>query len=278
MRKLLSTLLFTLGLSLAVFAQDLVCYKQIDTTTLMMDVYFPPNLDKTKEYPAMVFFFGGGWQVGSRQKFAHHAADYCKQGIVCFVADYRIESIHGTTPFESLKDAKSAIRYVRAHAEEYHVNPSQIIASGGSAGGHLAAASTMCNGYNEDTDDLSVSCKADALVLYNAVLDISPGGYGYDRIGEEYKDFSPLHNIKKGTPPTIIFLGTKDHIIPVEMVKYYEKAMNKVKSKCKVCIYEDGKHGFFNYNKKNPTFYNETTDETMKFIESLGFITYDITN
>jgi acetyl esterase/lipase len=181
-----------------------------------------------------------------------------------------VKNRHQTTPFESVKDAKSAIRFIREHAEEYHVDTSKIIALGGSAGGHLAAATTLIDDYNEDTDNISISCKPNALVLFNPVIDNGPGGYGYKRIEDSYKSFSPIHNIKKGAPPTIIFLGTEDIYIPVETVKYYQMVMQKVNSQCELYLYEGMKHGFFNYNKFEN--YKDTVSKTDTFLQSLGYL------
>ena len=250
--------------------QEQILYKQVDTTKLVMEVYYPEKLDKTKDYPAIVFFFGGGWNGGSLNQFEPHANYFSKRGMVCFVADYRVKSRQQTTPFESLKDAKSAIRFVREHAEEFHIDASKVVASGGSAGGHLAAATALIEGYNESSDNLSISCKPNALVLYNPVMDNGPGGYGFDRIGEAYKEFSPLHNIKKGAPPTILFLGTEDRLIPVETAKYYQTVMQKVNSRCDLHIYDGQGHGFFNY--KNFEYYQKTLEETDKFLQSIAYL------
>lgn len=161
-------------------AQEKVAYKQIDTTKLIMEVHTPPNMEAVKKYPAMIFFFGGGWKTGTIKHFEHHARYFSKRGIICFLVGYRVETRQDATPFESLKDAKSAIRYVRTNAEKFQVDPDQIIASGDSAGGHLAAATALADGYNETSDDLSISCVPNALVLYNRVIDNGPWGYGYD--------------------------------------------------------------------------------------------------
>ncbi|TMM57558.1 alpha/beta hydrolase [Maribacter algarum] len=235
-----------------------------------MEVHRPPNMDSTINYPAMVFFFGGGWKGGTIKHFEHHAQYFSKRGIVCFLVDYRVESRQGTTPFESLKDAKSAIRFVRANAEKFQIDPDKLIASGGSAGGHLAAATALIDDYNEATDDLSQSSIPNALVLYNPVIDNGPGGYGYERVGDSYKDFSPLHNIKKDAPPTIIFLGTKDKLIPVKTMEYYKTVMEKVGSRCELHLYENEPHGFFNYDKLEN--YKKTVIETDKFLQSLGYL------
>ena len=184
--------------------------------------------------------------------------------MVCFIADYRVRKIQQTTPFESLKDAKSAIRFIRENAEKFYINPSKIVASGGSA------ATALIEGFNESSDNLSVSCKPNALVLYNPVIDNGPGGYGFDRIDAAYKEFSPLHNIKEGAPPTILFLGTEDRLIPVETAKYYKTVMEKVNSRCDLHLYEGQGHGFFNH--KNFEYYQKTVEETDKFLQSLGYL------
>lgn len=251
-------------------AQEKILYKQIDTTKLVMEIHRPPHMASKVKYSAMVFFFGGGWKGGSIKHFEHHAKYFSKRGIVCFLVDYRVESRQSTSPFESLKDAKSVIRFVRANAEKFQIDPKKIIASGGSAGGHLAAATALIDGYNETTDDKAVSCVPNALVLYNPVIDNGPGGYGYERVGDKYKDFSPLHNIEKDAPPTIIFLGTKDKLIPVETMEYYKTVMEKVGSRCELHLYEGESHGFFNYN--NFENYKKTVTSTDEFLQSLGYL------
>ena len=255
------------------FAQQEVLYKQIDTTKLFLEIHYPHKMDTTKEYAAMVFFFGGGWNGGNRHHFLNQAKHFSSRGLVCFLVDYRTKNKHGTTPFESLKDAKSAIRFIRKNATEYRIDPTKIITSGGSAGGHLAAATALIEDYNEATDDLTINPVPNALVLFNPVIDNGPGGYGYERIGAEYNFFSPLHNIKKGAPPTLFLLGTKDNLIPVETAKYYQKVMEIVESRCDLVLYEGANHGFFNKSKKNGSYYfNLTLLEADKFLQSLGYL------
>lgn len=251
-------------------AQEKVIYKTIDTISLQLEVIYPEKVILNEKHPAMVFFFGGGWKSGTTGQFLPHARHYAEKGIVCFLVDYRVESRHQTSPFESLKDAKSAIRFVRINADRFHIDPEKIIACGGSAGGHLAAASSIVNKYNDESDNHTVSSKANALVLFNPVIDNGPGGYGFERIGEEYLFFSPLHNLHTGTPPTIFFLGSNDALIPTETAKYYQTVMQKIGSRCDLHIYEGQTHGFFNY--KNTDFYNSTVSKTDDFLRSLGYI------
>lgn len=265
-----SFFVFLCFLSISCSAQKEILYKQVDTTKLYLEIHSPPEMDSTKNYPALVFFFGGGWKGGDRTQFLEHAKYFSQRGLVCFLADYRTETKHKTTPFESLKDAKSAIRFIRKNAAEFNIDSDKIIASGGSAGGHLAAATATISEYDESTDDIKISCIPNALVLFNPVIDNGPGGYGYERIGDSYKEYSPLHNIEKGAPPTILFLGTKDKLIPVETAKYYQIVMQKVGSRCELKLYEGQGHGFFNY--RNLEFYKQTVLETDLFLQSLGYL------
>ncbi|WP_242084836.1 alpha/beta hydrolase [Aestuariivivens sediminis] len=252
------------------FSQQQIVYKQIDSIKLVMELHRPESMDFNKEYPAMVFFFGGGWNKGTIKQFEPHAKYFSKRGMVCFLVDYRVRDRHQTTPFESLKDAKSAIRYIREHAHEFQIDTSKIVASGASAGGQLAAATALISDYNETSDDVSINCKSNALVLFNPAIDNGPAGVGYNKIGDAYKNFSPLHNIEKGAPPTILFLGTNDYLIPVETVKYYQTVMQKVGSTCELHLYEGKKHGFFNYHKFDN--YKDTIIHTDKFLVSLGYL------
>lgn len=249
---------------------DSILYKQVDSTSLYLYIDYPPDFDDSKTYPAIVFFFGGGWLQGTPGHFAPQAKYFAQRGMVCFRVDYRVKTRQGTTPFESLKDAKSAMRFVRAHAGEFAVDPDRIVGSGGSAGGHLAAATAVVDGFNEEGEDLSLSCIPNALVLFNPVIDNGPGGYGYERVGETYRSFSPLHNLKKGAPPTVIFLGTEDDLIPVETVQYYKTVMEKEGSKCELFIYEGEGHGFFNYSHFDN--YRLTVEESDRFLISLGYL------
>jgi acetyl esterase len=251
-------------------AQKKILYKQIDTIKLHVDIYYPPSYDSTKNYPAIVFFFGGGWINGDRKQFVHHAEYFSKRGAVCFLPDYRTKE-NNSNPCHSLKDAKSVIRFIRKRAKEFAIDPGKIIASGGSAGGQLAAAAALIDKFNEEKENITISCIPNALVLFNPVVDNGPGGYGYDRIGDQYKDFSPLHNIRRGAPPTIIFSGTKDKLVSVASLNYYKSVMEKVGSRCDLKLYEGETHGFFNYRHFEN--YRETIIATDAFLQSLGYLT-----
>ncbi len=247
-------------------------FKEIDSIQLKMKVVLPPQRDSSDLLPAMVFFSGGGWHQCDLKQFEPHARYFAERGIACFLVEYRVWSIHRASIFDCIADAKSAIRYVNENAQKYNIDKDKIIAVGGSSGGHLAAVTAMTDGYDDPNDNLSISSKPKALILFNPVINLGPSDTQvYAWIGEKYKDLSPLHNIKPETPPTIMFYGTEDGGISMEASAYFCAAMKAVGSRCDLFLYEGQKHGFFNLSYSE-FYFKETVFETDKFLHSLGYL------
>lgn len=264
------TILSVVG-SLSAQSRDTITYKSLPDGDLHLEFLYPAGMDTmTASLPAALFFFGGGWNGGQRSHFNQQATYLANQGMIAVLADYRTKKSHGTSPLTSLMDAKSAVRWVRAHGSELGIDVDRLAVGGGSAGGHLAAATALCPGHNDEADDLSVSSAGNALLLFNPVIDNGPGGYGYNRVGEEYLTFSPLHNIRKGAPPTLFQVGSNDKLIPVATAEYYRTVMKKVRSRCDLHIYPKAEHGFF--NPKNKEFYQQTVQAMDDFLVSLGYL------
>ena len=253
---------------------DFIEYKRVGDISLKLEVIKPLFQSDSVLKPAMVFFFGGGWVEGKTKQFEPQAEYFAQRGMVCFLVDYRVESRHGTTPFDALMDAKSAMRFIKKNALQLGIDSTMIVASGGSAGGQLAAATALIEGYNDPNDDLTFSSKPKALVLFNPVIDNGPGNRTNQRIGDQFKDFSPLHNIKKGAPPTIIFQGTEDNFTPVATIAYYQLVMEYVGSRCELFLYDGQKHGFFNQNRSEE-YFNKTIFEADRFLVSLELLDDD---
>ncbi|HUT10565.1 MAG TPA: alpha/beta hydrolase [Thermoguttaceae bacterium] len=284
-------LLFLLTLCIHAFAQDKKTadprvleaegatsevYKKVGDVELRIYIFRPEDHKPADRRAAAVFFFGGGWVGGSPKQFFPHAQYLASRGMVAMAADYRVKSRQGTTPFECVKDGKSAVRWIRANAERLGIDPQRIAAGGGSAGGHVAAAIGNVPGLEEEGEDTSVSSKPNALLLFNPVYDNGPEGYGYGQLQDRYREISPLHNLRRGAPPTIVFLGTNDKLIPVATAEKYKAQMEKVGSRCDLHLYEGQPHGFFNHPGPEAslagTYYAKTVSEMDKFLVSLGFL------
>ncbi len=251
----------------AVAPDKVLPFKTVDSIQLSLHMFFPSGHQVTDRRPAIVFFFGGGWNGGTPRQFYKQSAHLASLGMVAICAEYRVKSRHGTAPSVCVQDGKSAIRWVRSHAAELGIDPNRIAAGGGSAGGHVAAATATAKGFNEAGEDVSVSCLPNALVLFNPVFDNGPEGYGHDRVKDYWQDFSPMHNIDETTPPTIVFLGSNDRLIPVATAEEYKKRMQAAGARCVLHVHDGEGHGFFNTRK-----YDETTEQMDAFLRSLKYL------
>ncbi|WP_238381263.1 sulfatase-like hydrolase/transferase [Mariniblastus fucicola] len=256
-----------------------VVYKTVGRTELKLHVFEPSNHNATSDSPAIVFFFGGGWGGGTPKQFYEQSQFLAGHGVVCFCADYRVKSRHGVSGIECVADAKSAIRWVRQHATELGVNPDQIVASGGSAGGHIAACTGVVKELDESDEDANVSSVPDAMILFNPVLDITPEtGFGSHRFptGRE-KEASPVHHVTTGIAPTLLFHGTSDKTVPFEQATRFAELMSDAGNRCELISFEGKGHGFFNGKffrpkTKDTKPYHTTMKESEKFLVSLGFL------
>ncbi len=252
-------------------SSEIVTYKKTPQGELQLHIFNPPGHTSTDRSPAVVFFFGGGWVKGGPKAF-YQASEYlAMRGMVAISAEYRIKNKHGTTPIESVYDAKSAMRWVRSHAAELGIDPDRIVAGGGSAGGHIAANTPNEDVLNEPGEDTSVSSRPSALLLFNPVLDVSPKGFASKLFGDAWQEASPMQNIDADTPPTIIFFGDQDRLLPMKMAQEYVQHMNDAGARCELRVYEGQGHGFFVYNK-SPEHFALTLIEADKFLAELGYI------
>ncbi|MEM9722570.1 MAG: alpha/beta hydrolase [Bacteroidota bacterium] len=247
-------------------------YKTVDTVALSLDVYIPKGQVSKSQNPAIVFFFGGGWVGGNRAHFQPQAEFFSKRGLVCITVSYRIRSLHGTSPIEAIQDARDAMRWVRAHAYELQVDPNKLIASGGSAGGHLALATALIPYFDSATSPPTTSPIPNALILFNPVVNTTSRGYGVEKVGKDSLLTSPYHQIVKGVPPTLIFHGTSDQVVPYQNVLDFQARMRAMGNYCYVSSFEGKTHGFFNKNRGDGLDYLKTLVRSDKFIRLLGYL------
>jgi acetyl esterase/lipase len=248
----------------------LVAGNKGEITELKLHIFFPPHHKPSDKYPAIVFFFGGGWKSGSPSQFYPHCDYLASRGMVAMSAEYRVKTRNNTSPRECVKDGKSALRWIRQHADEMGIDPNRLAAGGGSAGGQVAAATGTTKGFEEEGEDLDINSRPDVLVLFNPVYDNGPNGYGHDRVKAYWREFSPMHNISENTPPTIVFLGTRDKLIPVSTAEKYKKLMEAKGRRCDLHLYDGQPHGFFNF--RNEEYYTKTVLEMDRFLVSLGYL------
>jgi acetyl esterase/lipase len=251
-------------------------YKHVDGRDLTLYVTKPDDWQPTDRRPCIVLFHGGGWVKGSPGQFTEHSKYFASRGLVAVQVQYRLlKGLPRDTPMDvCIKDARSAMRWVRSHAAELGIDPNRIASAGGSAGGHLAAHIGMVDVPMDDPqDDLSVSAKSQAMILFNPAYDLRPDGPVGERVGDRSAELSPMHNISPGDPPAIVFLGTNDRVIPVSTAEAFDQKMKAAGNRSELMLFEGMPHGFFNFGRYDNKPYYETVVAADRFLVSLGWLT-----
>lgn len=249
-------------------------YKVVAGDSLYLHVFKP----KAGVIPtaAIVFFFGGGWTGGHPRQFYQQSQYFASRGILAISAEYRVKSKHGTSPFDCVEDGKSAIRWVREHAKTLNVNPTKIVASGGSAGGHVAICTAVIDGYDNPNENLIISSKPNAVIGYNPVFDTTNKGYGSGKVKGQETVISPCHQVKENLPPMLNFHGKEDTTVPFENAERFTKLMQKAGNRCELVAVDNVGHGFFNggffREGTGDKYFNLTIYETDVFLAGLGYL------
>ena len=259
-------------------------YKSVDDVELKLWVFTPADHEPTDKRPAAVFFFGGGWKGGNPSQFAPHCRYLASRGMVAITADYRVRSRHETLADRCVADAKSAIRYVRDHAKHWGVDPDRIVAGGGSAGGHLAACTATVSELDEPDEDPSISSVPNACVLFNPALLIAPfNDVTLDeqkiadiatRTGVEPRKISPIHNVREGLPPMLVFHGTDDTAVPYRTIQAFRDVYRSAGNSFHLNTHKGQAHGFFNFGRGGlpGEHFTRTIDAMDRFLGDLGYL------
>jgi acetyl esterase/lipase/lysophospholipase L1-like esterase len=264
-------------------------YKTIGDVKLDVWIFDPENHKPTDQRAAIVFLFGGGWRSGSPAQFESHCRYLAQQGMVAMTADYRVSSRHNTLAIDCVEDAQSVVRWMRSHAERLGIDPDRIVAAGGSAGGHLAACTGVLKDVVQPDEASAVSSRPNALALFNPAVILAPvDGVDLDpekladlksRTGVDPQEISPIHHVRAGLPPTIIFHGMADTTVPFATVKRYTEVAVAAGNRCELVGYPGAGHGFFNHGRGGDPgeYYRKTLHRLHGFLQSLGYLDHDPT-
>ena len=263
-------------------------YKSVEGHDLKIWVFNPTiiELEKNASTPAILFFFGGGWNSGSPTQFVKYCERLSEHGMVGVVADYRVKSRHGVQAKTCVEDALDALRYVTEHADKLGIDPMRIGVGGGSAGGHLAASLGTIHASDPAAPKVMALFNPATLLApipsnlldtplptlqgleqINAVIQAKEGQLR-DRIGLEPVELSPFHHVASNSPPTIIFHGTNDKTVPYESAKLFASNLRKNGVFVDLKTYKGAGHGFFN---REP-YFSQTAEELEAFLINLGWL------
>ncbi len=243
----------------------LVTYKKIDDRELKLHLFLPLGWKASDRRPAFVAIHGGGWTGGDASRMYPFAAHFATRGMVSISVEYRLlEPGNGVTVFDCVQDGRSAVRYVRAHSAELGIDPARIVVNGGSAGAHVAVATAMFPQFDDPREARAVSAEPNALVLFYPVIDTSVEGYGNAKIGDRWKELSPVHNVRPGLPPTLVFHGTGDTTTPFKGAKRFQDEMRQAGNHCELEVNEGGAHGYLLLER---AVYEEALAKTEAFLK-----------
>jgi acetyl esterase/lipase len=186
-------------------------------------VYIP---DRPGLYPAILDIHGGGWRARQVQSDRPMMERLATRGFVTALVSYRLS---GEAKYPAaLDDCKAAVRYLRAHAARFKIDPDHIGAMGGSAGGHLSGLLAMTSGLTEfegDGPNREFSSCVQACIVMAATADLvaasknqtNPSAIAFfggtcAELPELYAKASPITHVRSGVPPTIFIEGEKDSL------------------------------------------------------------------
>ena len=242
-----------------------IAYREGKSEKWKLDLFLPTG-DKAggaKKRPAIVFIHGGGWRSGDKGggQWRSQPVAYAQKGYVCVSVNYRLTD---ETPLPGcIEDCKNAVRWLRAHAEKYGVDPDRIGAYGNSAGAHLVsvlgladkAAGLEGDGPYQDYSSAiqAVVCSAPPtdLVNWDGKSEFDPRRgkrlFGASDLEEGIalaRKCSPVTYVKKGVPFLVIH-GTADRTVPVFQGDSFVEALKKAGADVTYIRVEGAGHGVF---------------------------------
>jgi acetyl esterase len=256
-------------------------YKTVNGTELKADMFCTAETQQNRMNPAIAFFHGGGWAYGSPSEFYSTCIRYAKKGFITFSFQYRLSITEdGTVPhpditlIECVKDARSALRWVRENAASFHIDPDKIVAAGQSAGGQLALSTAMFDSINEESDNMDISPVPNALLLFSSNLNTMEAWADW-LMGERRKEIwsvSPYHNLRPGLPPAIEFHGTEDCMVPIYILNLFKEKTISMGNYFESVVYNGRGHYLAEGNEEYATYYDEEIlKRTDQFLAKFGF-------
>ena len=198
--------------------QEDIPYNILGKRALVLDLYVPKAPPKSKAYPVLLFFHGGGWLGGHHNSNRPVAISMAKNGFATIVVEYRL-GVEAIFP-AAVWDGKAAVRWVRKHANKYNLDLNMILVSGGSAGGNIAGLVGTTNGdprFEGDGNHKEYSSEVHGVIAYDGAVHQSNGpwtGGGEGRPSP--KDTNPWF-YNESIP--LFHIITKDGGVPILFVK-----------------------------------------------------------
>lgn len=246
------------GANAAVIAKANLTYGEAGGKPLQLDLCLP---DGSGPYPGVILVHGGGWIAGDKMGDTKPLlAPLTQAGFAWFSINYRLAPASRYPA--CLDDVYTAIRWVKAHAAEYHVDANRLALVGESAGGYLVEMAALEGGPDTRVNavvpffgpsDLLAQTKArgglkrDLISLFGCTR--------LDPVTERMlEDASPVNHVHAGLPPFLLLHGTADHVVPYDQSVTFRDRLSAVHVPCELVTIPDGTHAMGNWNHVAPRF------------------------
>ncbi len=239
-----------------VFEKDLE-FSNPDNQHLQVNLARPKTGDGP--FPAIVCIHGGGFRAGKREGYDKQCITLAQNGYVAITVTYRLAPKYLFPA--AVYDCKAAVRWLRANAAKYHVDPARIGVTGGSAGGHLAQFLAVTNGVKEFEGEGSLDQSSDVACVVNYfgpsdftksydksvdAKDVLPLFFGGDlktKLAEHVKG-SPLTWVNEKSVPTLCIHGTEDNYVAYEQATWMVEKLRANKVEAELLTLQGAGHGF----------------------------------
>ncbi|MBX3439936.1 MAG: alpha/beta hydrolase, partial [Planctomycetaceae bacterium] len=251
----------------APLVEENLTYGTVDGMELQLDLARP---DGAGPFPVLLFIHGGGWYTGGRRTYRAMIEEAARRGYVAATISYRLmqfdeaekETTTATTIFPAqVHDAKAAVRWLRANASTYHIDPARIGVTGHSAGGHLSlmlgltdadAQLEGLSGHPEESSRVqavvNVFGPTDMAACHDAssvawIFRLVMGGTP-EEVPDMYRAASPVNYASADDPPVLTIHGDRDRLVPIAQATTLEERIHSAGGSHTLLILEGQGHGF----------------------------------
>jgi acetyl esterase len=223
-------------------------YARSNGISLRMDASIPAGAEKC---PSVIIVHGGAWVAGDRRYNVQPLFQpLTEAGFAWFSISYRLAT--DVSQFgAAINDVQEAIRFVKSHAAEYHIDPNNIALVGESAGGQLAAMAVLRGGPDTSVKAVVALCTPSDLVSLAKTSTYIPASVRNSVRGTLWEglmlaglaQLSPINSVRPGMPPFLFIHGTADSLVPFAQSREMCSRMRQAGASCEVYPVEGGGHG-----------------------------------
>jgi acetyl esterase/lipase len=255
-------------------------YATVNGRKLHLDLFLPKQ--GQGPFPGVVYIHGGGWRSGVKEQFHRQAAYMATKGFAGACIEYRLS---GEAKYPAaVQDSKAAVRWMRANAEKYQIDPNRIGAAGGSAGGHLVAMLGTTYGIGKlegNGGNAGFSSQVQAVAAFNPVLDLvsrvkanpdtAPAAMAlflaakYVENPKLWAEASPITHVDEKSAPFLFLHGTADTTVPYQQSASMMKRLEVAGVHAEIFTAEGAGHGFFNH----PPWFESTLKRMEQFFTEM---------